>query len=148
MTTLTNAQTREKFAKRISLLTTHTKNRWGRMSVEEMVAHLNAAFEVSFGRIQMTPQKTLMRLAPLKFLLIYVVPWPKGKARAPREYLPPPQKHLESEKSRLIDLIEEFAQTNPANLNAPHPLFGKMTARQWDALHRKHLEHHLTQFGV
>jgi hypothetical protein len=53
----------------------------------------------------------------------------------------------ETDVTSLVDSIERFANANPEDLAGSHPLFGRMTLHDWDALMIEHLDHHLRQFG-
>jgi hypothetical protein len=48
----------------------------------------------------------------------------------------------------VVELIERFATTPPEQMGLDHPGFGRMSARDWDVLQYRHLDHHLRQFGV
>lgn len=58
------------------------------------------------------------------------------------------QYDLESERSRCLQLIDELAARRLDDDWPPHPAFGRMTGPEVSRLHAKHLNHHLTQFGV
>lgn len=60
----------------------------------------------------------------MRWLVIYVVPWPKGKAPT------------------------AAAARGPSGSWAEHPAFGNMSGKDYGALIYRHFNHHLTQFGV
>jgi Protein of unknown function (DUF1569) len=41
-----------------------------------------------------------------------------------------------------------FLDHQPAGDWPPHPVFGAMTARDWNRVLYRHTDHHLRQFGV
>ncbi|MFT2628492.1 DUF1569 domain-containing protein, partial [Escherichia coli] len=45
---------------------------------------------------------------------------------------------------KMMDIFEERDESK----FHPHPLFGKLTKKQWSDLLSKHFDHHLRQFGV
>ncbi len=53
-----------------------------------------------------------------------------------------------NEKKHLLDALAQFVDGKEKFESAGHPLFGKMTVEEkgWSMV--KHLDHHLTQFGV
>jgi hypothetical protein len=58
-------------------------------------------------------------------------------------------KHFEAERARLIAYIEKtFAQGASHYEGLENMTFGKLSAKQWNTLFSKHLDHHLRQFGV
>ena len=82
---------------------------------------------------------------------VYVLPfWPKGEATAPE--LDQRQKGTKAKDfyteleflKKMMDVLEE----REASKIQHHPLFGKLTKKQWADLLRKHLDHHLRQFGA
>jgi len=56
------------------------------------------------------------------------------------------EKDFEKEKAILIELVNNFAETNLQG--EQHPVFGKLTKHNWSKATWKHLDHHLRQFGV
>ena len=57
-------------------------------------------------------------------------------------------KHFTSEKNRLLKKVKQFHDEKLKKEWPPHPMFGEFTKDQWGKLEYKHLDHHLTQFGV
>ncbi len=56
---------------------------------------------------------------------------------------------FEKEKSIILAYIDRFIKDGPQIITKEaHPFFGKMELNEWDLLQWKHLDHHLTQFGV
>ena len=54
---------------------------------------------------------------------------------------------FQDERATLIDLVLRFGSMGAVTPD-PHPLFGSLTAEEWDRLMWKHLDHHLRQFGT
>lgn len=57
-------------------------------------------------------------------------------------------KDFDQEYATLSKMIEELYQLKNREHWNPHPIFGEFTPEQWGKLQYKHLDHHLTQFGV
>ena len=56
---------------------------------------------------------------------------------------------FETEKARMIAYIEKtFAEGTAGFEGKENMTFGKLSARQWNTMFSKHLDHHLQQFGV
>jgi hypothetical protein len=122
--------------------------RWGRMSVSDMLAHVADQLRIALGEIEAQGVPGPLRFPPLRYLAIHVVPWPKGRVQAPPEAFTTAPTEIEADRAALVALIERFARAPDAALAAPHPLFGHMSARDWDVLSYRHLDHHLRQFGA
>ena len=50
--------------------------------------------------------------------------------------------------AKLLTLIERFDEKRDQQSWPEHPLFGKLSGKDWAALSYKHFNHHLRQFGV
>jgi len=63
-----------------------------------------------------------------------------------KSYVVTDAKNFETEKQKLLALIDRFSGENIILLR--HPVWGKMTKEQWSKATWKHLDHHLQQFGA
>ncbi len=80
-------------------------------------------------------------------LILHVVPFPKGAPTAP-ELLGSDAAALDSIRSELASLVERIG-TGPCEGEGPvHPLFGRLSFREWGVVTYKHADHHLRQFGA
>jgi len=53
------------------------------------------------------------------------------------------------EKDRLLQNIRSYQEAGAADATGrPHAWLGKMSAEDWSVTMFKHIDHHLTQFGV
>ena len=58
-------------------------------------------------------------------------------------------KDFDSEKARLIAYIDKTFEEGSVHYEGLENMtFGKLSSKQWNNLFSKHLDHHLTQFGV
>jgi len=57
-------------------------------------------------------------------------------------------KDFAKEKEALLSLVKELYANKDKATWEPHPVFGHFTNEQWAKTQYKHLNHHLTQFGV
>lgn len=48
----------------------------------------------------------------------------------------------------LEGLLLRFRDCKPKEGCPPHPLFGRMSTRDWDRLLYRHTNHHFRQFGI
>jgi Protein of unknown function (DUF1569) len=148
MPSMTDASGRAAILSRLDTLTPDATARWGRMNVSQMLAHIADSMRMALGDLPVKPKNVpVARLALVKFLIIYVLPFPKNtptadelRARAPQSF-----------ERELFDVRALVARLDPARGTlraAQHPVFGAMSMKDWGALGYKHLDHHLRQFGV
>jgi len=117
------------------------------MSAPQMVAHLSDALRMALGELACAPKDVpLARHFPLKHLIIYWLPFPRGAPTA-RELIARPPGPWDDELTACRVLIERFGSTTLPERWPPHPLFGAMTRHQWGVLAQRHIDHHLRQFG-
>jgi hypothetical protein len=55
---------------------------------------------------------------------------------------------FEMERTRCLRLVDKVAAHDIDAEWTTHPMLGRMTGSEVSRLHAKHLNHHLTQFGV
>ena len=137
---------RENLERRLDKLTANTPAKWGKFTAPQMVCHLIEALRMGIGEINVPPRNTPLKRFPLKQLVIYVAPFPKGAPTAPELLAREPQE-WNGEVEQLKDLLRRFAGGSFKNF-PEHPAFGKLSRRAWGVLVYKHMDHHLRQFGV
>ena len=150
MKTLWNSQSRATLSARIDRLTPHAPALWGRMNAEEMVAHCTRGMMMGLGELPTHTRNTILRYWPLKHVFVYWAPFPKAKAKAPRELVTRGTNLDEWPQSvaALRATLDRFALREPNAQWPDHPVFGTLTGQAWGALGWRHLDHHLRQFGV
>jgi hypothetical protein len=140
-------QYRADILRRLQALRPDTARRWGKMSVAQMLWHVNESMEWALGRISGTPENVPLPRVLMKFVVINF-PWPKGsptlKAWVPRT----DAYDFAFERARSIRLVEEITSRPLSDLWPDSPTLGRMSGRDVSRLMAKHLNHHLTQFGV
>lgn len=148
MGSILNETDRAAIVNRMRLLSTSSTRLWGTMDVTGMLKHLHLSALMALGEMEVpSSNKRVFHMFPLKHLLLYVVPFPKGAPTAPK-LKPVDAASLEEERAALLELIERLG-TGPSEGAGPaHPLFGPLTWREWGVVTYKHADHHLKQFGV
>lgn len=133
--------------RRVQALTPETTQRWGKMSVDQMLHHVNLALAESLG--EHTAQPNIRGLPePLVRWAILNLPWGKGAPTRPDMLIPKGQRYdFAKEKERCLSLIDRCL-AKPMDNPWPRGANFSMTGRHWSQLHYKHLNHHLTQFEV
>lgn len=137
---------KEEVIHRLNKLTPDTRPLWGKMNVQQMLAHLQQPILVTYGRQQPAGNFLFKFLGPLiKPALYGPKPYKRGLP-TDKTYIVTDNRNFEKERQKLIELVREFREDNIPD--KPHPLFGKMTKEQWSKATWKHLDHHLQQFNV
>ena len=146
MTLLHDPTVRSSIEQRLAMLKADTRGRWGRMSVDQMLWHVNQAMGVPLGETTVEPHFVPLPKAVVKFMVLSL-PWVKGAPTNPA-FLPKRLYDFEAERARCRLLIGKIT-TRPIDGQWPqHPIFGRMSGHDISRLQAKHLDHHLRQFGV
>jgi len=120
---------------------------WGKMSAAQMVAHLTDSLKMASGELECAPKKVPIRFSPLKELVLYVLPIPKGVPTAP-ELIARKPGDWSAEIADLREQLNGLVERGTEALAPSHPVFGPMSPKQWGVLVYRHMDHHLRQFGV
>lgn len=150
MKNIFNQEVSAEVISRINQLTTQSKPLWGKMSVAQMLAHCNVTYEFIYESKHRKPgalKRLLLKLF-IKPLVVNEKPYKKSSPTAP-EFLMKSDKNFETEKKRLIDFIlKTQKQGEQAFDGKSSHSFGRLSAKEWNNMMYKHLDHHLNQFGV
>lgn len=148
MRSILNDSDRAEIGNRMRSLSVSSTGRWGSMDVASMLQHLRLSARMTLGELPvLSVNKRVFQVFPLKHLILYVLPFPKGAPTA-RELKPSLAASLEEERAAVLELFERIG-TGPREGEGPaHPLFGPLTWREWGVLMYKHADHHLRQFGA
>lgn len=135
---------------RINKLTPESRPLWGKMSVAQMLAHVNVSYEMVFTDKHRRPNAFIRLLLKLLVKNKVVGPEPyKHNERTAPAFIISDVRNFELEKTRLLSHLNQTMQLGQEYFhNKASHSFGKLTADEWNVLFYKHLDHHLTQFGV
>ena len=150
MPSLLDANTRERLLVRLYRLTPDARPKWGRMTVERMLAHLSDSLRIAFGEIDAGPFKPGFLSTRFGRWLAIDSPLPWGHSRilaAPAFFTTEPT-GFNADRDRLRTLIERFWRAEPCARWGVSSAFGPLSAEQWARLCYRHCDHHLRQFGV
>jgi hypothetical protein len=125
---------------------------WGRMSAPQMVCHLADAFRMALGQKPVSDVPGLLNRTFVKWMALYApMRWPPG-------LLTRPEIDQLVTGTRPCEFATDVAQVEAfvALMTAPgtdfewpsHPVFGKMSRRDWMRWGYLHMDHHLRQFGA
>jgi len=147
MASLRKQIARENLIGRLERLTPETPQLWGKMDAPRMICHLGDSLAMALGDLPTKPVKRgPFQHFPLKHLILYVLPMPKGVPTAPELLLTVPATFA-ADRQRVIEQVGRMANA-PRGMGPVHPFFGPLSNEEWNSLAHKHIDHHLRQFGV
>ncbi|MCO4807465.1 MAG: DUF1569 domain-containing protein [Flavobacteriales bacterium] len=135
---------------RIDNLNASSNPLWGKMSVNQMLAHCSLTFEYNNGQRQAKVRPILRFLLrpTMRKTILSKKPYKKNGPTAPYFKVPNPES-FELEKTRLITNLTQYSKNGPPKAEAiEHVWLGHLSAEDWSWLMFKHLNHHLEQFNV
>lgn len=144
---------RKSIGSRIAGLTKDTLAQFGIMTPQHMVEHLTLTVKISYGRIKLPEfEPNEKQLAQKQALIYSEIEFPKG-IKAPgigEKLLDLRYENLEIAKSELLKSIDDYNHHFAEFLKDQtiHPRFGKLNHEEWERFHKKHFQHHLSQFGI
>jgi hypothetical protein len=143
-----NDADRTAICRRIGSVTSASAPRWGRMDATAMLAHLRLSALMALGELPVACKSNrVFQVFPLKHLILHVAPFPKSAPTAP-ELLVFDTAPVDAIRSDLVSLVERIG-AGPRDGDGPvHPLFGRLSFREWGVATYKHSDHHLRQFGA
>ena len=132
--------------KRIQSLSVDSRRLWGKMTIDQMLWHVNVSMREAVG--EYTPQlkplpvpKVVMRWAVIN------LPWGRG-ARTREDMYAVSTHDFNVQKAECLSLIDRIV-SRPLSAEWPKSAsMGSMTGKHWSQLTAKHLDHHLRQFGA
>ena len=135
---------------RINNLSPTTRPLWGKMSADQMLAHCNVTYEMAFEDKHKKPNgftKFMLKLF-VKSTVVGDKPYKKNSRTAP-QFLITNARNFVEEKARLTDYLKKTQSLGEAYFDDKEShSFGKLTKQEWNMMFYKHLDHHLSQFGV
>ncbi|MEJ7760276.1 MAG: DUF1569 domain-containing protein [Gemmatimonadaceae bacterium] len=156
MKSLLHAESRDALRRRLAALRPNTVPKWGKFSAPQMVAHLIQSLGMMTGDVHVVTARVpwVVRNAPLKHMLIHVIPFPKGLPTSPELLARNAISGVESgpawsaELSAFDEALERIPIVAEAGRWPAHPAFGPLSGQQWGVQQYRHLDHHFRQFGV
>jgi hypothetical protein len=133
---------------RVDSLSAESIAMWGKMNVNQMMAHCSNALEMAMGT---RPTKRLLigKILGRFAKPIYANEKPFGKnGPTTNELRVVDQRDFFQEKEKLKTLLHAFCSGGVEGCTSnPHPFFGTLTPSEWSRGMYKHMDHHLRQFG-
>lgn len=147
MKTIWNEPERTSLVSRLRTVREEMKPRWGRMSAAAMLSHLEASLRMALGELPARRARLRLTIFPLKQLVIYVLPFPKGAPTLP-ELLVTSGLACDITAGHIERLLATLAGFTDEDHWPEHPILGRLSHRALGHLMWKHMDHHLRQFGV
>jgi hypothetical protein len=150
MKNLANTGDRQEIISRFGALAPDDRARWGRMSVHQMVCHVDDSYKSALGEksvssatgwLQRTVFKEVALNSPFKWMKGYPTrpEVEQGKGGSiPADF--------RGDLRSLLSSLDRFCDHLPAPC-LPHPIFGPMSVKDWMRWGFLHADHHLRQFG-
>lgn len=149
--TLSDPALRAEIIARLRRLTPNSPRRFGRMTPHQAICHLSDSFRSMMTPVAITSVATPLSRTVMKWVALNApMKWPSGVKTMPevdQEIGGTKPVEFARDREQLEALIEEFATRRDGDFQ-PHPMFGRMTAREWQRWGWRHADHHLRQFGV
>lgn len=146
--TIFDTRDRAALVERLERLKPDAKARWGKMTAPRMICHLSDSLRVSSGEIPAAPKQGLLANPLARWLVAYLVPFPKAKAESAPEMLTTQPSDWQADLTTTLRQLQAAAQRGPHGQWARHPAFGDLSGHLYGVLIHKHFDHHLRQFGV
>ncbi len=147
MSSIYNKEDNDLIIARINKLTPESPALWGKMTVDQMLKHTEAAIAVAFSEKELKINFFMKLLGKMLKNKVFNSDFKKNSPTAP-EFVFSDTYDFEASKKALIEKFSRFAEGEKSISLTQHPFWGKMTPDDWNKLMWKHLDHHLRQFGV
>ncbi len=148
MKSLFEPTTLAEVTERVQKVSPSSPKQWGKMEVDQMLAHCGNALEMAMGIIN--PKRIFIgRIIGPMFKKKYTDENPfDPNSPTSNELKVTEPKDFDAEKKRLVTLLHKFSSGGEARATThPHPFFGPLTPREWGIGMYKHVDHHLRQFS-
>ncbi|MBL0064193.1 MAG: DUF1569 domain-containing protein [Bacteroidetes bacterium] len=133
---------------RIEKVDSTSKALWGKMNAAQMICHATDILREATGTRLTKDMSNFFSRTFIKWLSLYILPWPKGKLPTSPYYDAEKKgtspSDLKNDKDVLLKMLSNMRSMPSLS---PHPFFGKLSNKEWGRATYLHLDHHLKQFG-
>jgi hypothetical protein len=149
MKSVFNQEDYQEINTRLNKLSAESKAQWGIMKAPQMLAHCGEALKVATGEVKRDRIFIGYIMGPIfKKMLTNDIPYKHG-IRTDPHFIITEEKDFATEKEKLSANLKRFSEGGEKNATThKHPFFGTFQQKDWGRIVYKHLDHHLTQFGV
>lgn len=146
-----SAKDAQNYIDRINKLTPDSERHWGKMTVDQVLAHMNVPYAFIFEVEKQKKPGTIAKFLLKNFVkpkVVNEIPYKQSIPTSP-VFIIADARNFEEEKKKLIGNIQRVQQLGrEAFEGKENSSFGILTAQEWNNMLAKHLNHHLQQFGV
>jgi hypothetical protein len=146
--TIFNSAHCDELLERLDRLRPEAKAQWGKLTAPRMICHLADSLRVAGGEVAAEFKPGPLANPIVRWLLAYVIPFPKEKAQTAPEMLLTQPAEWQADLSTLREQLRAAARRGPRGRWARHPAFGDVPGNLYGVFIYKHFDHHLRQFGV
>ena len=152
--TVFTEMTSEKIKECLNKLKVDSKPKWGTMTAQHMVEHLEYTYRIASGEIQdfevATPERFLEKTHETLYnykAMPKEYDFPLAEKSKIAELIHP---NLESAKKMMLEARAEYLARfkDDSELRTKNAVFGELNRFEWYLMERKHLNHHFSQFGL
>lgn len=148
MSTFADPEVKASVRQRIERLTPNSARQWGRMTQQQMICHLTDGFRMAAGERHPKPVDNFFSRSVVRWVALHSgLTWPKGVKTVPeadQEQGGTKPVDWDRDLTELLQKLDAF-QAKDGN---PHPMFGPLSAAEWNTWGFRHADHHLRQFGL
>ena len=148
MKSILNSRHRADILRRFDHLDPAQPALWGQLTAPRMLVHLCDQMHMQMGEQELDPIPSPANYPVLRELILYLLPWLKGKIKGPPEAFVTNPTQWADDLTALNELVDQFVSHGPRDRWPNHPHFGRMSRRDWGVFCYRHFNHHLRQFGV
>jgi hypothetical protein len=146
-----NKEVNEAIINRIENLSSDSKPIWGKMAVSQMLAHCCVTYQYIYEPQVFKKPNALFKLV-LKLFVKKVVTneeaYKRNSGTGP-DFIIKDKKNFNVEKARLIAYLRQVQEDGESFFDGKESFsFGRLNKIEWNNMFYKHINHHLTQFGV
>jgi hypothetical protein len=150
--TLARAQDRLEILRRVRLVSADARPRWGRMSAPQMICHLGDALRMAMAAMAVSPATSLFERTVVKWIALHApLRWPPGIRTVPeidQQVAGTRPGEFAADVAQLEAALALFTAEPRTFEWAVHPIFGRLSDREWLRWGYLHMDHHLRQFHV
>jgi len=141
---------------RLRTVRADSPRRWGRMTAHQMICHCADACRMACAEVTPVEISGPVQRTLIKWIALYApMRWPAGRidtvvemdqlgdrfsGAAPRDFA--------ADVAALESLLSRVAEQAGGGRWPRHPIFGRLSEREWLRWAYLHMDHHLRQFGA
>lgn len=152
MNTLAYDACRTDLLRRLRQARPDSARQWGRMTAHQMVCHLSDCSRMALGQKHTSHSSGPVKRTLIKWLALYTpLKWRPGIVTRPevdQEIGGTRPVDFNADLKEAEDLLARVASRAGSAGWPDHPVFGRMSERDWMRWAYLHTDHHLRQFGL